>query len=44
VLVEHIVEVYRWTLRFNYNLEVQEQKAIREKGGFYELREILSRA
>ena len=42
--MEHIVEVYRWTLRFNYNLEVQEQKAIREKGGFYVLREILSRA
>jgi hypothetical protein len=42
--VEHIVEVYRWTLRSNYNLEVQEQKAISEKGGFYELREILSRA
>ena len=39
--MEHIVEVYRWTLRSNYNLEVQEQKAIREKGGFYELREIL---
>ena len=42
--MEHIVELYRWTLRSNYNLEVQEQKAIREKGGVYELREILSRA